>query len=522
VHTDGGEARGTGETCRGVSVWVKWLANAVPALRGRSRTAVVAGCALALLAVPPAGWAMSVDDQREDVDRKISRTQQQLDQSSAELVSASRRLDRARTALGTAKTTLARTRGELAAAQALDARMQKRLAEATQELRAASSALAEGRARVQGQEEVLRRIAVAQYAGADPGLLALSMVMHSQDATELTGQLNSVGNVLEKEAVSLERLKASRVMLDVQEQTVRKARREVAQLRADAADNLARKAALEAEAEATEARISGLVQARSRARQEAATARTADLQELRQLEDERERIGELLRQRAAEARRRAAAEAAAKARARAAAVREAAKRAEQEAAARRAARQAARRGAPEPQPKSKVKKPAPRPHRVAPAPEPQPKPKVKKPAPRPHRVAPAPAPSGLLTPVNGYVTSPYGMRFHPVYKRWSLHDGLDYGASCGTPIRAAASGTVVATGYHSAYGNRVIMDHGLRRGVGLGSAYNHLSAYSTYTGQRVQRGDVIGFVGTTGASTGCHLHFMVFENGRTVDPVKWL
>jgi murein DD-endopeptidase MepM/ murein hydrolase activator NlpD len=500
VHTDGGEARGPGDSRRGMSLRARRLADAVPLIRGRSRAAVVAGCALALLAVAPAGWAMSIDDQKDDVDRKISRTQQQLDQSSAELVSASHRLGRARTALGTAKTTLARTRGELAAAQALDARMQKRLTEATQDLRKARTALAKGKARVQGQEDVLRRIAVEQYASADPGLLALSMVMHSQDATELTGQLNSVGNVLEKEAVSLERLKASRVMLAVQEQSVRKARREVARLRADAADNLARKAALEAEAEATEARIAGLVQARSRARQEVASARTADLQELRELEDERERIGELLRQRAEEARRRAAAEAAAKARARAVAAREAAERAERKAAQRRAARQASKRSAPKTQAK----------------------PKVKAPAPRPRRVAPAPSPSGLLTPVNGYVTSPYGMRFHPVYKRWSLHDGLDYGASCGTPIRAAAGGTVVATGYHSAYGNRVIMDHGLRRGVGLGSSYNHLSAYSTYTGQRVQRGDVIGFVGTTGASTGCHLHFMVFENGGTVDPAKWL
>jgi murein DD-endopeptidase MepM/ murein hydrolase activator NlpD len=114
------------------------------------------------------------------------------------------------------------------------------------------------------------------------------------------------------------------------------------------------------------------------------------------------------------------------------------------------------------------------------------------------------------------------MRFHPVYHRWSLHDGTDWGAACGTPIRAAAAGTVLETYAHSAYGNRVIVDHGYKRGVGLATTYNHLSSYATYPGEHVQRGEVIGYVGSTGYSTGCHLHFMVLENGQTVDPMTWL
>jgi murein DD-endopeptidase MepM/ murein hydrolase activator NlpD len=124
--------------------------------------------------------------------------------------------------------------------------------------------------------------------------------------------------------------------------------------------------------------------------------------------------------------------------------------------------------------------------------------------------------------VDGYITSSYGMRFHPVYKRWALHDGTDFGASCGTPVRAAASGTVVAMYFNEGYGNRVIIDHGYKRGVGLGTSYNHLSGYATFVGERVERGEVIGYVGNTGYSTGCHLHFMVFENGATVDPMRWL
>lgn len=138
---------------------------------------------------------------------------------------------------------------------------------------------------------------------------------------------------------------------------------------------------------------------------------------------------------------------------------------------------------------------------------------------------PAPVVRGagvLGYPVDGYITSPYGMRLHPIFRQWRLHDGTDFGAGCGTPIRASRAGTVVGAYYDSAYGNRVIIDHGLVAGAGLGTSYNHMSGFSTRAGERVSRGEVIGYVGTTGYSTGCHLHFMVFRDGATVDPMNWL
>lgn len=130
--------------------------------------------------------------------------------------------------------------------------------------------------------------------------------------------------------------------------------------------------------------------------------------------------------------------------------------------------------------------------------------------------------AGMPWPANGWISSSYGMRMHPVYHRWTLHDGLDVAASCGRPVRATARGVVVARYYSGPYGNRVVIAHGLRKGVGLATAYNHLSRFSTFRGQRVRRGDVIGFVGSTGYSTGCHLHFMVMRNGRPVNPSPWL
>jgi murein DD-endopeptidase MepM/ murein hydrolase activator NlpD len=130
--------------------------------------------------------------------------------------------------------------------------------------------------------------------------------------------------------------------------------------------------------------------------------------------------------------------------------------------------------------------------------------------------------AGMPWPVHGWISSRYGMRLHPVYHRWTLHDGLDLAAPCGRPVRAAANGLVVARYYNVAYGNRVVIGHGLRNGVGLATTYNHLSRFSTHRGQVVHKGEIIGYVGSTGYSTGCHLHFMVLRGGHPVPPGPWL
>ena len=452
--------------------------------RGRHRlsssrgfAALVAGSVLATLAVNPQAAAEDLEDRKDRVQREIRRADQHLDQSSGELLAATRALDAAQAQLTAAESHLAKTRGELATAVALDHRMQADLEAAVLALRRSRAELARSRTKVAGQEELLGQIAAQNYQTGDPTLLGLSMVLTSQDPAELSSQLNSMQNVLDKESMTLDRLDASRILLTVQEEAFEAAKADVARQRAAAAENLELKAALESQAEQAEIRVREMVTTRSDAQDAAARARAADLSQLRDLEQERQRISTLLKRRAEEARRRAAA---AEARRQAAAAAEARRRGD--------ARQARRRSA----------------------------------AAEQARKVSRPADTGLSDPVNGYLTSPYGMRFHPIYQRLSLHDGTDFGASCGTPIRAAASGTVIAMYYNSGYGNRVIMDHGFRRGVGLGTSYNHLSGYSAYVGQRVQRGEIIGYVGTTGASTGCHLHFMVFENGATVNPMNWL
>ena len=132
-----------------------------------------------------------------------------------------------------------------------------------------------------------------------------------------------------------------------------------------------------------------------------------------------------------------------------------------------------------------------------------------------------PATGVLLHPVDGYVTSPFGYRTHPIYHYWGLHDGVDFGGGCGTPLRAAAPGKVVSSYYSGVYGHRLVIDHGVLAGRGVATIYNHASGYNVGVGARVAEGQVIGYEGSTGWSTGCHLHFTVMANGRAVDPMPF-
>lgn len=122
---------------------------------------------------------------------------------------------------------------------------------------------------------------------------------------------------------------------------------------------------------------------------------------------------------------------------------------------------------------------------------------------------------GLLTPVNGRITSLYGRRFHPVLGYARMHAGVDFGAAWGSPIIAAATGRVTFAGYHGGHGNYVRLDHG----GGLGTGYGHMSRIAVAPGEQVSAGEVIGYVGSTGLSTGPHLHYEMYQGGRTVNPL---
>ncbi|HEV7147660.1 MAG TPA: M23 family metallopeptidase [Pedococcus sp.] len=136
-------------------------------------------------------------------------------------------------------------------------------------------------------------------------------------------------------------------------------------------------------------------------------------------------------------------------------------------------------------------------------------------------VGPSTSTGFLSPPSDGWISSEFGMRYHPILHYWRLHAGRDYAANCGTPVRAAADGQIISAGVVSGYGNRIEVDHGIVRGVDLVTTYNHLERFAV-TGGSVRHGQVIGYVGTTGESTGCHLHFETYEDGVPRDPRRWL
>lgn len=145
-----------------------------------------------------------------------------------------------------------------------------------------------------------------------------------------------------------------------------------------------------------------------------------------------------------------------------------------------------------------------------------------------HRNVPGNAPPGssngfLNYPSNAPVSSEFGMRFHPIWQRWILHAGIDFAANCGSPVYAAAGGDVIMATHESdsgGYGERLVIDHGYQRGAYLTTTYNHLTSW-VVSGGHVARGQLVAYSGTTGTSTGCHLHFETRQDGTPVNPRLW-
>ena len=428
----------------------------------------------------PAGSGVAVagdlDDRKSQNERRLESAAEDLELTSEGLQRATAALLRAEAQLDEAERALASTRTRLTAAEVLDAQMQRELDEAVAALAQARRELRQEKAKLERRREQLGSLAAASYQTADTQLMRLTALLNARDVSTVTVQLNTARNLLDKELTGLDRLRASEVLLTVTEEQVEEFKQQVSVRRATAAANLARIAALEAEAAAEAARVQSFVQEQQAARASAEKAKQRDLAMLAELERERDRIGELLRARAEAARLRAEEEARRKAAAEA-----------RRAAARRASRSGGSSGGSGGSSGGS---------------------------------SGSSSTGGVIGyPVDGYVTSSFGYRTHPIYGYRSFHDGVDFGAGrCGVPIRAAASGQVVSRYYQTAYGNRLIIDHGLIGGAGLATIYNHASNYVVGAGQNVSRGQVIGYVGDTGWSTGCHLHFTVLRNGSAVDP----
>ena len=411
--------------------------------------AAVAAAAIALgtLSVPTAS-ADDLKHRQKQVEKKIDRAHDHVEESSKQLRRASERLEAARGQLSDARTALATARGKLAVAQERDAAAAALLEQAEATLAQAEADVAAGEADVAAQRDVVGDTIKRLYAEGDPDLMAFASLLDSQSAQDLSRRADVNQAMVDKQSRDYDRLQAAEVLLEVHENEVAVARDDVATKREQAAENLAETQQLEAEAEDAKASVVALVGERASARADAARIRARDVRKLKQAEREKARIEERLR--------RIAARALARARARAAAN---------------------------------------------------------------GRVGPT---SGLLQmPAAGGITSPFGYRIHPIYGYWGLHDGTDFGGGCGQPIVAAESGTVISSYWSDVYGNRLIINHGVLAGAGIATIYNHASSYTVRPGTHVQRGELIGYIGDTGWSTACHLHFTVMSNGKAVDPENY-
>lgn len=424
-------------------------------------------------------------DSRDDLERerrgvsgKIDDAQQSYDQSSKEFAKATDALRAAEARLSEAQEVLGQTRGELAVAQAEDARMQRELDAAQDRFDKAIARLKRGQSKFERSEREVEQFTVESLQQGDQGLRTFGELLTGSAPADFTERMSLNTSVSDAQVATMQKLAASRVMLKLNRDKVEDLRDEVADARDAAAANLGLKEELEASAAAQAAEVTDLVTARKARSDETEQIRRSDADTLRAYETERDdlnaRLAALAERELREQRRR-----------------EAAQRRKNgggtggsEAGGGRGGGSSSGGGG---------------------------------------GGGPSSRGDGWVRPVPGPITSQYGMRVHPITKVYKLHDGTDFSAPCGTPIRAASSGTVLERYYNSAYGNRIIINHGVRGGRSIVTTYNHMiRPASKAPGAKVRRGEVIGYSGTTGMSTGCHLHWMAIANGSTANPMSLL
>lgn len=130
--------------------------------------------------------------------------------------------------------------------------------------------------------------------------------------------------------------------------------------------------------------------------------------------------------------------------------------------------------------------------------------------------------SGFIKPIQGRITSPFGYRTHPIFNSRSFHSGVDIGGPNLGAIKASNSGKVIYSGWYGGYGKVVILEHGIINGKPITTLYAHMNSIAVTNGQRVTKGQTLGYEGTTGYSTGPHCHFEVRVNGQPNNPLNYI
>jgi murein DD-endopeptidase MepM/ murein hydrolase activator NlpD len=436
------------------------------------RTAVVLAIAsaLSLALLGPHAYADELTTQRAKVKQQIAKTKSELNESTKTLSAAVVAVDKAQYKLDAASARLTTTRQKLTVARAKDAQMATRLQQARADLAAAVAAVLAGQARLAAQQAKAGQVVRDQYQ-QQSNLLPIALLVDPDSNEDLQTRLQWSTTLFDTAQAQIDRLTLLQRQLNAARARQSEMEARTAAARREAAANLKIKKGLEANAASQEATVAQSL----RQRETAEDAAAGDVAQ------DKTRYSELIKERTSVERRIAA--------------RIAKAAAERKRAAERAAAERRRKAAHN--------------HRSS------------NPRRSTHHSTMSSASHGFSFPVAAQITSPFGMRFHPVLHYWKLHDGTDFGAGCGTPIRAAHAGRVAERYYNAGYGNRLMIDHGYIGGRYVTTGYNHASRYIVHVGQHVHKGQVIGYVGSTGFSTGCHLHLMVWLNGRLRNPMTW-
>ncbi len=416
-----------------------------------------------LVSSPTASAGTDPKDRKRQVDTSIQKLHADLEDTSAALTAAYVRLKAVQGQLPGAQADLATAQNRLAAARERDRQLAQQLKVAQAQEGKARDDLAATAAST--QDTTARLGTIARQAYQTGGVGELSVALQAQSADDFAQRVTFVNTAMQLQGLALAQLQVDRAQTAAKQARLTAVRQQVAMLKAQAAANVVRAHGLEQAAAAAKARVESLI------RQQAAEVRTISARksaERRRLDALQAEQRKLQRQLAAIAR------------------------AERLAAARAAARARASRN-----------------HRSSSSSS--------------SGSSSAPSSGSFLSrPVNGgWISSEFGMRFHPILHYWRLHAGMDFAVGCGTPVHAAASGRIISAGWGGGYGNRIVVGHGIVRGVSLATTYNHLSRIVVHGGS-VHRGQLIGYSGTTGSSTGCHLHFETYDNGTPVNPRRWL
>lgn len=437
------------------------------------------GCAI------PAS-ADQLDDRKQQLTSQVSSADDAVGESSKALEDAIATLKSSQGDLATAQAALQATQDKITAAKAEDARLADELRASQAALDEATAAVEAGQQAIAAQHSTIGEIARDQVQ-QQHNLMGMAVLIQQGSTAGLQTRIQLSTTMMESNAAQLDRLNQLQAQLEAAQAAKAAATAKVAADRAAAAQVVVSLNTLQAAQADQQAKLAAAVTANQSAQAAAQAEVAKDTKAYQDLTAERDKVNADIAARDEAAKKAAEAQAEADRKAREAAAAKTSTASTGSSGSGSSASAGSKTSSSSASSSNKVSS------------------------------------AGLASPIPGApITSPYGMRVHPITGVYKLHDGTDFGASCGTPIRAAAAGKVTERYYNAGYGNRLFIDHGSLGGVRTVTSYNHLSSYAVSVGQTVQQGQVIGYVGATGYATGCHLHFMVWRNGQMVNPATVL